>query len=111
MVPTTSSPSASLTRTRVEFSINCLRYFASSKVCSGARADFPGGGVTILLKLLFRRLRLPVRGDGDAVLRGTAGAAALDFPIIAVACRYPQIGAQNAHFQFMEAVLGQRDVL
>jgi hypothetical protein len=45
MMPTTSSPSSSLARMRVEFSISRLRYLASSNVCSGARADFPGGGV------------------------------------------------------------------
>src|ERR1039458_10672069 len=48
MMPTTSSPSSNFTRTVVEFSINSLRYFASSNVCSGARADFPAGGGVVV---------------------------------------------------------------
>src|ERR1035438_8560026 len=108
MIPTTSSPSSSLTRIGVEFSINSLRYFASSNVCSGARADFPGGGVVFLLTLSFL-LQLPFGGDGDMVLRGTT-TPALDLPIITGARRNPQIRLRHAHRQFVEAVLAQRHI-
>src|ERR1035441_8067166 len=110
MVPTTSSPSSIFTRITVELSINCLRYFASSNVCSGARADLPvGGGVVFLLPLSFL-WQLPFGGNRDAILRGTAPPA-LEFPIIAVARRYPQIRPRHAHVQFVEAVLVQWDIL
>src|SRR6516225_1491043 len=107
MMPTTSSPSASFTRTVFECSINCLRYFASSNVCSGARADFPCGGVMLLLTLL---LRLPVGGHSDAVFRRT-GNPALDLPIIAVARGHPQIRHLYAHVERMKSLLGERNIL
>src|SRR5437764_1422272 len=107
MMPTTSSPSASLTRTVLECSINCLRYLASSNVCSGARADFPGGGVVLLLRLLLLR---SVGGNRNAVtLR--AGCPALDFPIIPVARGNPQIRRLHANFERMEGLLARRHVL
>src|SRR5437764_12452503 len=118
-MPTTSSPSSSLHRTGVECSINDLRYFASSNVCSGARADFPGGGVIALLALLCRRrrgrLRRPVGGYADAIIRnaifGRSGTSTLDLPIIAVARRNPQIGAVHANFELMETLFVERHIL
>src|SRR3954469_14872832 len=103
MMPTTSSPSANFTRTVLECSINCLRYFASSNVCSGARADFPCGGVLLLLTLLFWLLR-PARGNRDAVLP-RSGRPALNFPIIAVARGYPQIRRFHAYFERVKSLL------
>src|SRR6266542_3465836 len=112
MMPTTSSPSASFTRTVLECSINCLRYFASSNVCSGARADFPCGGVILLLTLLLLRLligRCPARRDRDAVLR-RSGYPALNLPIITVARGHPQIWRFHTNFQRMERLLRGRNV-
>src|ERR1041384_4868095 len=63
MTPTTSSPSDIFTRTGVELSISFLRYLASSKVCSGARADLPSGCdvITSSVALSFSR-ELPKPG-------------------------------------------------
>src|SRR5689334_21186723 len=102
MVPETSSPSASLKRTGVAFSIRCFRYLTSSKVCSGARVlAFPP-----LFAVLFLLLRAP-RDDGSP----GAARRVLGITIIAVARGDPQIGTLHPHLDLVKAAFGERHVL
>src|SRR5947207_15395052 len=105
MIPVTSSPSCSFTRTGVAVSMSFLRYLISSSVCSGARADFPAnGGVMILLTLGFS-----LGGQLDS--RARRARIALDLTIIAVARRHLQLRPLHAHLQLVKALLRQRHVL
>src|SRR3954454_19587760 len=103
MVPAISSPSSSFTRMGVPFSINRFRYFASSKVCSGARADFPCGGVLLLLAVFL----LTLGRDRDAAPRRAGGT--LEFSIIAVARGDPQFGRLQPDLEFVERLLREGD--
>src|SRR6516225_4571408 len=99
MTPTTSSPPVILTRTTVPFSINCLRYFGSWKVCSGGRVDLPDCAV-FLFPFNWRRNRDAGIGPGFA----------LRLTIIAVARGHPQFRTGDTHLQLVKPVFGERHV-
>src|ERR1039458_5874232 len=109
MVPLTSSPPSSFTRTGVALSMRLFKYLASSNVCSGARPDFPAcSNVSPLLLFLGLGGRRPGRFRAHPNVSVGRARGGLDLIIIAVARRYPQFGPLHTHFERVETVLARR---